>query len=390
MNEQTFKRLLEGYLNETLTSDELRSFLDQVKKRGDDQVLLQHIEQQIRTASAQDPARAAASLENFMARVSRQPLEPTIGHQAGKYVWLKKTMRYAAVLVLACCITAVILLVGKNKQQKQTGTTHRVALTIPDHQVQLQLEDGRVVVLDSLATASRVLASQRTRYSAGSNQLVYEKGARRTSGSHSLSTGRGSQVSVVLPDGTRAWLNAKSDLAYPAQFGQGQRQVELTGEAYFDVTHDPGKPFVVKTSRATVTVLGTSFNLRVYQEDSAVITSTYAGQVLVTGGDKRTTVIAGQQLIITKAGDWRLGSPAEFEAATGWKDHIFNFQKTPLPAILLELARWYAIDYKIDPLNRRTFSGKIPRSEDFSTVLKVLKESGISFQQDGNKVVFFD
>lgn len=392
MNEQRFKQLLEGYLAGSLTSSQLKAFLKVARQKDSGDLLLQHLDEQIRQApAAANPASAQASLKTFMARIEHGQAVVTPMAQTRRVPAIRKIGYAAAAAVLAVGIAFFIIKRDGSHDKVAPFPTALIAVAA-DHSAQLQLGDGSSVVLDSQAEKSPALLARGITYRADSGQLVYDgkKAEQPGIGTQTLSAGRGNQVSVILPDGTQVWLNAKSALRYPATFQASARVVELSGEAYFDVDPKPGRPFQVRTTKVTVTVMGTAFNLKAYAEEVTVTTGVYKGRVQVSDHHKETSLSAGQQLVIGGDGSWHAAGGAELDAAAAWKNKLFVFRHTPLPAIIAELSRWYTAEFEIAPGLTRTFSGTIPRTASITTVLEVLKESGIAFRKDGNKIVFFD
>jgi len=393
MNDKRFRQLLEGFLTETLTSAELKAFLDAVHQKSSGEVLLQHLQEKIsRPSTHEDPALAQASLQAFMAKTRQQPasvveMQTTTRSQ----IWLRTSLRYVAAFA-ALAIGLAVLLMRRGARPEQTKTPLIASVLAPaDHQAQLRLGDGTTIILDSQASTRQVLAREEATFVVDSNELSYSptgKG-RTVAGPSELATGKGYQVRVELPDGTRAWLNAKSSLRFNTDVQSGTRALELEGEGYFEVSPLPANPFVVKTFRASVAVIGTSFNIRSYREDSSLSASIYDGSVRVTDNDRTTIVNRGEQLSIRAGGGWVKTGESSLQAAIGWKNKLFLFQRATLPTIMAELSRWYNIEYEIEPGNNRTFSGTIPRSENLSTVLEVLQEGGITYRKAGNKLVFF-
>jgi transmembrane sensor len=218
--------------------------------------------------------------------------------------------------------------------------------------------------------------------------------SRSTENYNTISTPLGGQYQINLPDGTKVWLNAASSLKFPASFASlRERRVELSGEAYFEVVHDKRLPFIVKTSRQEVRVLGTHFNINSYDDDASTKTTLLQGSVLVHGLRKKpgqeerdfAVLKPGQQSTLDRS---ITVSEADVEMVTAWKDGNFLFNDTDLPSIMKQLARWYNvdIDYSNVPADR-IFTGFISRDVNLSKVLEMLEVTGgIKFKID-NKTI---
>lgn len=190
-----------------------------------------------------------------------------------------------------------------------------------------------------------------------------------------LITPRGGEYSVVLSDGTKVWLNAESELKYPVHFSGSERKVYLKGEAYFAVTKQEGQAFVVCSDDARITVLGTEFNVRNYN-NKAIATTLVKGSVIVAHDDEECNLVPGQQAII--GDDGIQINQVETILYTGWKDGYFVFQDQTLDDILKELSRWYDFTYfyQNNKLETFTLTAKLRKFDSVNEVLEVLKGTG--------------
>ena len=206
---------------------------------------------------------------------------------------------------------------------------------------------------------------------------------------NTLTTPRGGQYEVVLPDGTRVWLNAASSLKYPTAFTGNERRVELTGEAYFEVSKDARKPFFVKTTNQTVAVLGTHFNINSYADEAATKTTLLEGSVKVTGNTNQLTVKLkpGQQAVNTVTAI-DIKQDADIDEAVAWKNGKFLFRNTDLRTIMRQLSRWYDVDVEYQGnVAQKHYRGRISRNVPVSEIFQILKTSGINFTINGGKII---
>jgi transmembrane sensor len=206
---------------------------------------------------------------------------------------------------------------------------------------------------------------------------------------NTLTTPRGGQYEVVLPDGTRVWLNAASSLKYPTAFTGNERRVELTGEAYFEVSKNARKPFFVKTTNQTVAVLGTHFNINSYADEAATKTTLLEGSVKVTGNTNQLTVKLkpGQQAVNTVTAI-DIKQDADIDEAVAWKNGKFLFRNTDLRTIMRQLSRWYDVDVEYQGnVAQKHYRGRISRNVPVSEIFQILKTSGINFTINGGKII---
>nr|WP_249207897.1 FecR domain-containing protein [Chitinophaga hostae] len=220
-------------------------------------------------------------------------------------------------------------------------------------------------------------------------QVVYTNAtAAQTDAYNVLTTPPGGQYQLVLPDGSKVWLNAASSLRFPAGFSGRERKVELKGEAYFEVAENVKMPFVVQTGDNTVQVLGTHFNLMAYQEEPSTNVTLLEGAVRVLHKTDTALLKPGQQAILAANRRIETVKLADTEKIIAWKNGYFSLNGEGTAVVMRQLARWYntEVEYagKVPDLK---FEGSIKRSYDLRDVLAILEESGIHFRVEGRKIV---
>ena len=259
----------------------------------------------------------------------------------------------------------------------------------------LTLSDGTIIQLDEIENG--VVANQAgTQISKEENGQIAYSSVSNTSGKNAngevfntIHIPRAGQYQLTLPDGTKVWLNSSSTLKYPVSFVKNTRVVELDGEAYFEVAtlystmdHKQKRPFIVKTSKQQIEVLGTHFNVNAYDNENVLKTTLIEGSVRVSpiGSGVGKILQPGQQALLTKEGNLRLASDIDTEEVIAWKDGMFYFNNTDLSVILRQLSRWYDVDIDIQAIPRKKFNGILPRSVKLSQVLQMMeKTSGLKF-----------
>lgn len=159
----------------------------------------------------------------------------------------------------------------------------------------------------------------------------------------------GERKEVVLPDSSRLWLNAGSSVDYPAVFRGGERNVGLTGEAFFDVTRDPAHPFVIRTGAVCTRVVGTTFNIKAYPEDSAIAVSVVTGRVKVSSAHASVDLQPDQQAVYGKSDDrLTVRHYPGAGALAAWKDGKLQFRNMRLQEVARTLERRYAVSIRVD------------------------------------------
>lgn len=213
-----------------------------------------------------------------------------------------------------------------------------------------------------------------------------------------LATPKGGQYQITLSDGTRVWLNAASALKFPSSFaGLKERRVELTGEAYFEVTHNGRQPFRVQTATQIAEDLGTSFNINSYSDETNARTTLIAGAMQVQSlkdlqGKKQApqVLIPGQQASIAPGGTISLRSVNTAEAL-GWKNGDFVFDGENLKSAMRKIARWYDLEIVYEAGEKTSsaliLDGLVSRKSKLSEVLKWIETVGnVRFKIEGRRV----
>jgi ferric-dicitrate binding protein FerR (iron transport regulator) len=163
----------------------------------------------------------------------------------------------------------------------------------------------------------------------------------------------GERKEVILPDSSHVWLNAGSSVDYPTAFQGGERNVGLTGEAFFDVTRDPAHPFVIRTGALRTRVVGTSFNIKAYPEDSAIAVSVVTGRVKVSSAHTSVDLLPDQQAVYGKSGDQLIARPCPGAGALAvWKEGKLQFRNEPLHKVVRTLERRYGVSIGLEGRSR--------------------------------------
>lgn len=249
------------------------------------------------------------------------------------------------------------------------------------NRAKLHLSSGEEITLDS-AKNGLVSLDDGLAYEGG-DILSSTKGVVKAS----LSTPRGGQYKVTLSDGTRVWLNAASELSYPLQFTQDTREVELMGEAYFEVEHNPDKPFIVRTAQQRINVLGTHFAVRAYGAQEA--TTLVEGKVEVVGHRPDQHYILAPSMQAVFNGDKSSLKQVDISGYIGWKEGKIIGRPVLLLDLLPDLERWYDIDFDYDPstIPQERAHVNIDRSESLSAVLRALCLTyDVNFEIKGREV----
>lgn len=288
--------------------------------------------------------------------------------------------RYAAILLLPLGI-AIAILLWESKPEPVVSIAE--VIKPGGHKAILTTGGGeRVILSDSTLAPLREqngmivnVQNNKVSYEAPQDTLVTETQPIF----NTLQVPRGGEYVLTLSDGTQVWLNAESEIRYPIQFTGDKRVVYLEGEAFFTVTPDKEKPFIVVSPKASVSVLGTEFNLRAYADEENVQTTLVSGSVIMQSEKYKQQIklVPGEQGTL----DIKTGNLRKQEVDTylysAWKDGRFVFRNTRLEDLFNILSRWY--DLHVFYLNTEVkdirFTGDINKTEDFKSILKIIENN---------------
>lgn len=199
----------------------------------------------------------------------------------------------------------------------------------------------------------------------------------------------GDKSNVELPDGSHVWLNSGSKLSFNSDFGKG-RDVELEGEAFFDVAKDKHHPFYVKTTDITIEVLGTKFNLKAYPEEKAVSATLVEGSVKIASRYQQQIMKPDQKLTFSKdSREMTIQKVADTSVETDWKDGRFVFRNESLAELKPRLERWFDVDivFGDEQVKNRRFTGVLGRESILEAVSYFDRSNYVSCKIEGNKII---
>lgn len=257
----------------------------------------------------------------------------------------------------------------------------------------ITLPDGQSISLDSVSGLSQHNIHI---HRMADGQVVYND--QKTAGTevvyHTLHNPKGSKVvDLVLSDGTQVWLNCESSLRYPVSFTGGERKVEITGEAYFEVAKDAARPFKVLLPAAAgtqpheVKVLGTHFNINSYPDEQDNKVTLLEGRIEVGRNGENFTLLPGQQASII-TGKISIKNDVNLESVMAWKNGFFYFNSAGLEQIMRQVSRWYNIDVHYEgTITPRKFKGEIATSSNVSDICRMLEESDVHCRIENNKII---
>lgn len=368
---QKYLLLAQKWVDGTISEEELREYTDWLKQIDADA----HIE---------IPAEMAATKEAHRKKIFgelRRRIKSEGAHQPKPV--------YRRLLQWAAMFTGIILLgyftyylINDTKER----TARKITPVIPGdvqpgtNGAVLALANGKVIVLDTAANGTLDNNVMKSRAA-----IVFEKAPEDEPVQYNtLTTPRARQQQLILPDGSHVWLNAESSIRFPTAFTGKTREIAISGEAYFEISPDKTKPFVVNVRQSSVVVLGTHFNVMAYPDEAFLETTLLEGAVSFRNNNEQMTLRPGQQSRLSQSEQLQLVTNPDIEMIMAWKNGFQSFKKADIGAILRQIKRWYdvEVEYEGDIPPELTFTGEIPREVTLSQLLKALESKRLHFTMD--------
>jgi len=395
-DQATLRKLLDQLTSGNVSKDEFDALLAAISDDAQEgtlkAALLESIENEDRDAGV--PASLGVILQRILAGNERIPAENEDPVPIRRIsVWRRVAVAASIILVLGA--GAYFLAVRKPSQVAGTqGSGIKNDVAPGGNKAILTLANGGTIVLDSAANGVLTQQGNANVLKTNNGQLAYNTTNEKPTEVlyNTLATPRAGQYQLVLPDGSKVWLNAASSIRYPTAFTGANRQVDITGEVYFDIAKDARKPFIVRLGppaggKGAVRVLGTQFNVNVYDDEPAVRTTLVEGSVEVTKDAATALLKPGQQSQLTTSGALKVVQDADVEEAVAWKNGKLSFKHADIATILRQAARWYDVEIVYKAKIEDTYTVDVPRNLPVSTLLHVLEmSSGVHFNIEGKRI----
>lgn len=326
-----------------------------------------------------------------------QHIKKGIWKQVGleKPVYKMRWFKYIAAASVVLMVYSGYLLVTKNIAKTtfdavKTEVKKELSNDIAPGQTGaiLTLASGQTIILDSAENGS--LAEQgNVAVVKKDGELIYKtEGGNIEVVYNTITTPKGRQFNLVLADGSKAWLNSASSITFPTAFVGAERKIIITGEAYFEVAHNPTMPFIVESGKNVVRVLGTHFNINAYDNEKVVSVTLLEGSVDVSRGNVSRIIKPGQQAQINKDDKINLVKDIDLNHVVAWKNGRISFQGADLGTVMRQMSRWYDVDIEYNSKVDDLFYADMARSTMLSDVLKALElTTDVRFKIEGRKVI---
>lgn len=386
MDNNRLRQLLAQYFDNTINREDcevLLRYLDEAR----DPLLISSLIDEILEKKASDipfkPLQREQVYGRLMTDIHHRQAVSAMTTSRPKITRFGRWIRVAALLVMTVSVSLLIYRYAASPSVEHVELTSDESnqdILLPDgNQAILTLTDGRTIIVNDSVGGVLALESGVEIRHTEEGSIVYDvKSATLTSGEipyNTFSTPKGHSYQLSLPDGTRVWLNTGSSLRFPVAFAGDERKVTLTGEAYFEVSHDAGKPFEVQANGSTIQVLGTHFNVSAYTDDKRVTTTLVEGAVNVSKNGETVALKPGQQAVVHDGTGQISQSSADIRSVLAWKNGYFRFDDETIESIISKISRWYDIgevEYQ-GQFNDR-FTGTFQRSKGVSQLFGHLEK----------------
>ena len=380
-NEAYYKQLTNLYVNNKCSPEEMKELFAWLKETETNKILLQKIKEEF-ALSMGTPA-------------AEKNLPATPASERPKISFFNNTwVKYAAAASLLLFITFGYLYLNNNNEVLPTSTSTTSPIILPGgNQATLSLSNGKTIALDSslsgnisltdAATAKKVQGQidfSKINFSAAEDNIL----------STTITTPAGGQFNIVLPDGSKVWLNAASSISFPLKFTGNSRKVEMSGELYFEIAKNKAMPFkVTLPNQNEIEVTGTQFNVMAYANEAVLKTTLLEGSIAMHNGQNITALQPGQQFQINQSGENKIINAVNTQQVIAWKNGLFDFDNVTLPEIMRQLERWYKTDVVFNEgYKQGHYVGAIKRESSIQDVLHMLELAGdVKFKINGKTIL---
>ncbi|MEO6523727.1 MAG: FecR domain-containing protein [Mucilaginibacter sp.] len=391
MNQDKLVRLLQEYFDDTISKTDAIELLNYLNASETDNIVDVINEEMLKLQVG--PEFRGPRKHDVLQQIKLDPRfaneHPKPHDDLPKVVKLYQNtwLKIAAAVLFVCMGVGLYIINSKNKTGDSNIVQNQVSMPIlpGGNKATLTLSNGKVIALDTANDGLIASMGKAKVFKSNKAQLTYAQPTvgvstniqNNTPSYNILSTPKGGVFEVILPDGTKVWLNSASSLKFPTEFTGNERRVTLTGEAYFEAAKNKNKPFFVSVNNVEIRVLGTHFNISAYEDDNNITTTLLEGSVQVKKNDRLALIKPGEQAIVNNNADAIKVAPADIEKAMAWKNGYFIFGDEDVKSIMKKISRWYDVEVECrgDFADIR-FGGTFYRSKSINELLSYMEEVG--------------
>ena len=378
--------LVTGYLNDTLLqpeTDELQELLLHEEKSEAVAAAINRIVLNSPPAADYKPEQWEFLASRVLSQTqSGIDVQPGMIKKTGR---IRRLLWTAAASVLVLAGVGTYFLLDNKKVEKPVAVSQSEEVQPGRQGALLTLADGSQVLLDTIKNG--VVALQGGALAKVMNGTLLYEGNGKDVVFNTMSTPRGRQFQLRLPDGTQVWLNAASSIRYPTSFTGKERRVEVTGETYFEVARNSKLPFRVSVNNQTeVEVLGTHFNINSYNNENSMNTTLLEGSIRVRKGAESVIIKPGEQAQVNSG--IRVAKEVDLEKVMAWKNGFFNFEGLKLEEILRQIERWYEIEVVYEKgIPDIPVTGEMSKDIPLNKLMFILEKLDVHYRLEGRKLI---
>jgi len=379
-NNSELEELARKYLNGSITPDEQARFENWYANFNDEELELKN--------------NRFKSVDELKSSIYRKIEYRIHGKRKASGIWIKTAV---AALILVVLAIGFYFYKSENRVSNSKYVVKHEAKDFGPgrNSASLLLENGKEINLDKLKDGEKIETKEALFQKSKDGELILvmlnqiESSITKHSEItyNTIITPRGGNYKIILSDGTKVWLNSSSSLRFPTTFNGTERKVELTGEAYFDVTKDKNNSFKVTSKGQEVSVLGTEFNVSAYPDEENIKTTLVEGSVKVSYKTNSKIIKPGEQSIVHDNGEFDIRN-VDVMNVKAWKEGYFAFDKLSIKEVMNQISRWYDVKVSYQgEITRKQLIGQISKQENLSTIIKMLEFNGMNLDFENNSIV---
>lgn len=392
MQKNRIDNLFQKYFDKTASPEERSELMSMINELSSDEELLKLMEDTYEGFVPQHNPFVLGKKEQIFQKIQVSIDNAEHKSSLTKVVLNNKWFKYAVAASVTIFIGIAAYFFTYHPKDTQTLVTD---FNPGGNKAVLTLSNGATIILDNAKNGQLTSQGGTAVNKANDGEIIYdasqfpqtETGVKPAY--NTITTPKGGQYKVVLADGTRAWLNSVSSISFPTSFNGKERQVEITGEVYFEVAKNKNKPFLVKAANQLVEVLGTHFNINSYNDEPDIKTTLLEGSVQIRRLNSNFSALLypGQQGVTRSSGPIHV-QHVDIEQVIAWKNGMFQINDASIASLMRQASRWYNVDIEYEgKIPDRKFSGKIKRDVKASEFLQMLSYFNLHFSVEGQKII---
>ncbi|MEQ7802121.1 FecR family protein [Pedobacter sp. ASV1-7] len=394
MNKEKLQLLLKAYLDHTISEEDCLELMD-LTKDIDQKEMDEMIDRELQGINS-GPSFRGAEADAVLNLIKKDPKFNSVHLPIYKRIFYNSFFRVAAILVPA--VFAILYIILSEKEDTTANVkSNQIVINPGNNKAVLTLANGKQISLSDAQTGELANEGNVSIRKISAGQLVYNRSDlpavdKKEASYNTIKTPNGGEYHIVLPDGTRVWLNSASSLTFPTKFSKKNREVSLKGEAYFEVAHDKKVPFHVQAKGSVVEVLGTHFNISAYEDDAEVATTLLEGSVKVSKNKHKSLLVPGQQSLIMDGVDGIVVKKVNTEDVIAWHNGFFKFQDEDIKSVLKKVSRWYDVEVEYRNTKKSPKLGGLSyRTKSLNDLLAQLEKIGnLHYKLEGRRIIVVD